>query len=47
MSCVVSLENMFGFLTGLDLETEAKNRDAGTHRPSPDHPCLIAAEVLV
>ena len=36
VSCVISLENMFGFLIGLDLETETKNRDAGTHRPSLD-----------
>ena len=44
VSCVVSLENMFGFLTGLDLETEAKNRDAGTHRPSLDHSGLMATD---
>ena len=44
MSCVNSLENMFGCLIGLDLETEAKNRDAGTHRPSLDHSWLIATD---
>lgn len=44
MSCVISLENMFGFLIGLDLETEQRNRDAGTHRPSLDHSWLIATD---
>lgn len=46
MSCVISLENMFGFLTGLDLETEAKNRDAGTHRPSLDRPGLMMLQTV-
>ena len=43
-SYVTSLENMFGFLVGPDLETEAKNREAGTHRPSPDHSWLIVTD---
>lgn len=35
---------MFGFLVGPDLETEAKHRDAGTHRLSPDHSWLMVTD---
>lgn len=35
---------MFGFLVGPGLETEAKNRDAGTRRLSPDHSRLMVTD---